>query len=276
MHMKRYRCFGTGPDTGNEALVVFLGASSGWSIEARQEFAAAKMANACVFITSNEDDAGPCVLDFYYPHARSPLCLHASLAAARYLHAHGIAEYSGSVLTSMTRQLLSFKHSGNELHVSVTPGQLTMLSPPIDTIAKMLNCAESAIRPPAVISSIGSPKLLVEMVSTDELYALRPRLQEVVDWGKQSAVSGIYAYAHREPDKYEGRNFNHLYENLEDAATGVAAGALSVLLAKSITVSQGVRLGNRCQISASRQDGSISVGGMVFEASSTGSVSDWS
>lgn len=276
MQMKRYRCFGTVPDSGNEALVVFLGASSGWSIEERQEFAASNLANACVFITSNEDDAGPYVLDFYYPHARSPLCLHASLAAAHYLHTHGIAEYSGSVMTAMDRQLLSFKHSGNELHVSVNPGQLTMPSPPIKTIAKMLGCAESAIKPPAVIASIGSPKMLVEMVSTDELYALRPRLQEIVYWGKQSAVSGIYAYAHRELDKYEGRNFNHLDENLEDAATGVAAGALSVLLAKSITVSQGVRLGNRCQISVYHQDGSISVGGMVFEASSTGSALDWS
>jgi predicted PhzF superfamily epimerase YddE/YHI9 len=223
-----------------------------------------------VFITT-EDAAGRCVLDFYYPHARSPLCLHASLAAAHYLHTQGIAEYSGSVLTAMNRQLLSFKHSGNELHVSVTPGQLTMLSPPIDSIAKMLNCAESAIKPPAVISSIGSPKLLVEMVSTDELYALRPGLQEIVDWGKQSAVSGIYAYVHRELDQYEGRNFNHLQDDLEDAATGVAAGALSLHLAKKISVSQGVRLGNSCKVSAYLTDCSISVGGLVFEACNMGS-----
>ncbi|WPX18658.1 hypothetical protein RHM58_00445 [Pseudomonas sp. 10S4] len=79
-------------------------------------------------------------------------------------------------------------------------------------------------------------------------------------------MSGVYAYAHHELNKYEGRNFNHLDENMEDAATGVAAGALSLFLARNIILSQGVMLGNRCQISASDCDGLISVGGLVFEA----------
>jgi PhzF family phenazine biosynthesis protein len=273
MHMKRYRCFGTDPESGNEALVVFVGASFEWSIEERQKFAASQMANACVFITSDEGNAGQCVLDFYYPHARSPLCLHASLAAAHYLHTHEIVQYSGSLLTAMNSQLLLFQHSGNRLQVSACPSELTMLSPPINTITNMLGCAESAIKPPALIASIGSPKLLVEMAAMDELYALRPQLQEIVDWGKQSAVSGIYAYVHRELDQYEARNFNHLEDHLEDAATGVAAGALSVLLAKSVIVWQGAGLGNSCQISADYYGGSISVGGLVFETCDAGSAS---
>jgi len=213
-----------------------------------------------------EDGVGSCVLDFYYPHARSPLCLHASLAAAYYLHTHNVAEYSGSVLTSMNKQLLTFRHSGNELHISVEPDQVKMPVPSMGAVAKLLGCTESAIKPPAAIASIGSPKLLVEMVSPEALYALRPPLNGIVEWGKVSAVSGVYAYAHHELNKYEGRNFNHLDENLEDAATGVAAGALSLFLARNIILSQGVILGNRCQISASDCDGLISVGGLVFEA----------
>ncbi|WP_274610353.1 PhzF family phenazine biosynthesis protein [Pseudomonas sp. TH31] len=266
MHLKRFRCFGTGPNSGNEALVIFEGASSGRSIAERQRFAAAQKAKACVFINIMEDGVGPCVLDFYYPHARSPLCLHASLAAAYYLHTHNVAEYCGSVLTSMNKQLLTFTHSGNELHISVEPDQVNMSVPSICVIAKLLGCTESAIKSPAAIASIGSPKLLVEMVSPEALYALRPALNGIVEWGQAAAVSGVYAYAHRELNKYEGRNFNHLDESMEDAATGVAAGALSLFLARNIILSQGVMLGNRCQISASDCDGLISVGGLVFEA----------
>lgn len=59
---------------------------------------------------------------------------------------------------------------------------------------------------------------------------------------------------------------NHLQDDLEDAATGVAAGALSLHLAKKISVSQGVRLGNSCLITAYHNDGSSSVGGMVLDA----------
>lgn len=266
MHLKRFRCFGTGPDSGNEALVIFQRGSSEWSVAERQKFAAEQKANACVFINTMEDGIGPCVLDFYYPHARSPLCLHASLAAAHYMQTHHVAEYSGSALTSMSKQVLTFAHAGNELRTSVEPDHVKRPVPTVGAVAELLGCTESAIKTPAAIASIGSPKLLVEMVSPEALYALRPHLNGIVAWGQRAAVSGIYAYAHREMNQYEGRNFNHLEESLEDAATGVAAGALSVLLARNIILHQGVMLGNRCQISASNCDGLISVGGLVYEA----------
>ncbi|NWB99484.1 PhzF family phenazine biosynthesis protein [Pseudomonas gingeri] len=266
MHLKRFRCFGTDPNSGNEALVVFQGRTIEWSVAERQHFAAEQKANACVFINIVEDGIAPCVLDFYYPHARSPLCLHASLAAAHYLHTHQVAEYSGSALTSMRKQILAFSHAGNELHTRVAPEPVTTPVPPIGAVAKLLGCPESAMKASSAIASIGSPKLLVEMASLEALYALRPPLNGIVAWGKASAVNGIYAYAHREMNGYEGRNFNHLDERLEDAATGVAAGALSVLLERNIVLHQGLMLGNRCQISASKGDGLISVGGLVYEA----------
>lgn len=266
MYLKRYRCFGTEPNSGNEALVIFEGASSGSSTDERQCFASAQKVNACVFINIGEDGVGPCILDFYYPHARSPLCFHASLAAAYYMHTHHAAEYSGSMQTSIGNQLLAFTHSENELSISVEPDQVKSPVPSMGAIAKLLGCDETAIKPTAAVASVGSPKLLVEMVSPEELYALRPQLTEIVEWGKVFAVNGIYAYAHCELNKYEGRNFNHLIESLEDAATGVAAGALSVYLAKNIILYQGLMLGNRCQITVSNCDGMIRVGGLVFEA----------
>ena len=65
------------------------------------------------------------------------------------------------------------------------------------------------------------------------------------------------------PNEYAGRNFNHLDVTLEDAATGVAAGALSVRLNADITLYQGRNLDNPCVIRASRAEGKIRVGGRV-------------
>lgn len=265
MHLKRFRCFGLGPHSGNEAVVIFGGISSEWSVEERQHFATMQNANACVFISVEKDGAVPYILDFYYPHSRSPLCLHASLAAAHYLQTSNIAEYSGLVLTSMNKQALTYTQSGNDMHVSVTPQPVRIPAPSLDSIARLLGCPTSAIKVPPAVASIGSPKLLVEMVSPEALYALRPHLHEIVEWGKTSAISGCYAYAHREGNEYEGRNFNHLEESLEDAATGVAAGALTVHLARDIILYQGQCLGNTCRISASVLDGMVCVGGRVFE-----------
>jgi predicted PhzF superfamily epimerase YddE/YHI9 len=163
-------------------------------------------ANACVFISVAKDGGELCILDFYYPHARSPLCLHASLAAAYYLQTHNAARYSGPVLTAMIKQMLTYTDSGNEVHISLAPHPVCTQAPSLDAIAKLLGCPASAIKAPAAVASVGSPKLLVEMVSPEALYVLRPHLPGIVEWGKTSGISGCYAYAHREKNEYEGRN----------------------------------------------------------------------
>jgi PhzF family phenazine biosynthesis protein len=266
MDIQRFKCFGTDPSSGNEALVIFDDATTKWSTAERQRFASEQKANACVFINQSEDGMGPYTLDFYYPHIRSPLCLHASLAAAHYLQTRDTRRYRGSALTVVNRQLLRFSRSGNELNISVLPSTVQTPVPNVTVIAGWLGCAPSSIKTPPSIASVGSPKLLVEMPSRQALYALRPNLNRICEWGKAAGVSGLYAYAHQDLNRYEGRNFNHLDEALEDAATGVAAGALSAHLGMNITLYQGAMLGNSCEINAHFRDGSIIVGGRVFEA----------
>lgn len=151
------------------------------------------------------------------------------------------------------------------MYTSAKPLPVQTPIPTIATLAGLLGSAGSAKHPPA-IASVGSPKLLVEMLGVGELYALRPELNRIVDWAKTSAVTGVYAYVHCELNRYESRNFNHHEEQLEDAAAGVAAGALSVRLAKSINLYQGTMLGNSREISASHHDGLTVIGGQVSEA----------
>ena len=75
MDVVELKCFGTQAGEGNAALVV----TGGMQDEAaRLAFAKASNKPACVFVDGE-------VLDYYYPHMRSPLCLHATLAAGKVL-----------------------------------------------------------------------------------------------------------------------------------------------------------------------------------------------
>ena len=114
---------------------------------------------------------------------------------------------------------------------------------------------------PALLSSVGSPKLLIEVANTGVLHALRPPLARIVEWGKDNGVNGCYVYCVVGKDEYEGRNFNHLDPAREDTATGVAAGALSAWLGRGIIMRQGAAMANPCRILTSVSGNDIYVGG---------------
>ena len=267
------KCFGSRPGEGNAALVVLGDASS----EAeRQAFAREQNRSACVFVDAADavvaddtsadgtgadgmgaaggggDAEAQFVLDFFYPHMRSPLCLHATLAAARVLlREHGAPL---AVQTIKRGQLLHLSERGADVFVRLQrqpvpdvaigpalPGALLGPGNPGAGPGAALRLAS----PPA-ITSVGSPKLLLELDSAAALHALRPDLARIAAWGKEHGVSGCYAWARRADGSFEGRNFNHLDPALEDSATGVAAGALTVHLGRAVTLHQGANLGQPC------------------------------
>jgi predicted PhzF superfamily epimerase YddE/YHI9 len=91
--------------------------------------------------------------------------------------------------------------------------------------------------------------------------ALRPDLASIVEWGTANGVSGCYVYCRLEDGEYAGRNFNHLDPALEDSASGVAAGALSVLRQRGLTLYQGEATGQPCMVRTRFEDGQVLVGG---------------
>ncbi len=126
MAIYELKCFGTGPGEGNAALVMIDGPAAA---EERQAFAKSANKSACVFI----DGA---TLDYYYPHARSPLCLHATLAAARVL----LADSPGpmTVHTAMHGQQLVLTRSGDRIFVSLAPQPAPQVTPPADLAERLL------------------------------------------------------------------------------------------------------------------------------------------
>jgi predicted PhzF superfamily epimerase YddE/YHI9 len=165
----------------------------------------------------------------------------------------------------MKKQPLAFDRASDTIFVSVDIQQADFPNVSISDAANLLRCDPGVLMSLPEVASVGSPKLLVEVASEDILYSLRPDLVGITEWGRANGVNGCFVYTRTgaSPNEYAGRNFNHLDVTLEDAATGVAAGALSVRLNADITLYQGCNLDNPCVIRASRAEGKIRVGGRV-------------
>ncbi|MCA1854770.1 PhzF family phenazine biosynthesis protein [Massilia oculi] len=251
MQIHALHCFGAAPGSGNPALVIEGGAPDA---AARAAFARARN-TTCVFL-----DAG--VVDFHYPHARSPLCLHATLAVTHVLFARQPEAPVLAVSTALRGQRLELLRDGDACYVRLQAQAVAQPAPVPGLLAAMGIAPVSA----PCAASVGSPKLLVEVADAAALHGLAPdraALAALHAWGAQAGINGIYAWCRLPDGRFEGRNFNHLDPALEDSATGVAAGALTVLLGHGITLLQGRASGRSCLISTRVAPGAVLVGGRV-------------
>lgn len=255
-------CFGTRPGQGNAALVLLDDVSDATQ---RQELARASGVSACVFIDGAADNR---TLDFYYSHMRSPLCVHATLAAARVL----LDDTAGPLVvrTALRGQALTLHRQADDVYVEVAeqPAPAPSLS---DELVARLIPSIALVSAPAV-ASVGSPKLLLEVRDSAALRALQPDLAAIHAWGKEHGISGCYAWCRRPDGALEGRNFNHLDAAHEDCATGVAAGALTVLLGRSLRIHQGDNVGKPCLLKTVLEGKTLLIGGAVAYARRDGKL----
>lgn len=261
MKTHRIDCFGRTDESGNPAIVVEC---SALATADRQAFARGQDAGATVFIDTNA--VGEVQLDYYYPHARSPLCLHATLAAAAVLFERDPGVGRVRFVTSVHRQILDVERADECIFIGVEAQPCPALNADATETARLLGGKQAdliGIRGPA---SVGSAKLLVEIADESALHALTPDLAGIAAWSRQHGVSGMYVYCRVGDDVYAGRNFNHLEPRFEDAATGVAAGALALSLARSLTLLQGDRLGQPCTLIVRYVNGAVQIGGRAVRA----------
>ena len=257
MQVTKVRCFGGAPGVGNIALVIENGPAGA---EQRQAFARDSGHGACVFLTPLQENPDRWEADYVYPHARSPLCLHASLAAAHVLLGRG-GGTQVTLITAMRGQQVVLTREADAVFAIVQKHAVAPIGIEPGLAAHLLGEPDLQLASPPLLSSIGSPKLLIEVVSPAVLHALRPPLDRIVDWGKENGVNGCYVYCVVGKDVYEGRNFNHVDPAKEDTATGVAAGALGAWLGRGVVMLQGAALGNPCRIVTQVRGNEIYVGG---------------
>jgi len=259
MHIQELLCFGIAPGSGNAALVVRDDYADAGQ---RQQFARERGKPACVYIDPAPD--GGLVLDFFYPHTRSPLCLHATLAAARVLLS--AAQPALTVRTALRGQPLRLLLRDGEVYVALSPQPAPQVALAPELPGLLLAAPGIRLASAPVIASVGSPKLLLEVADRATLHALVPDLPAIADWGQQHGVSGCYVWCRRPDGALEGRNLNHLDPAAEDGATGVAAGALTVHLQTGITLYQGANLGTPCLLRTEFRGENILIGGRTTPA----------
>lgn len=258
MHIHAFEVFGARPGAGNPALVI---EDDGLDDAARQAFARERELT-CVFL----DVAGGSIgyrVDYWYPHKRSPLCGHATLAVARLLFERHGGDAPLAVSTAMQGQRLGLRRDGEDYFIALQAQAAPQLALAPAALRDLLRAP--GLVPVVVprVASIGSPKLLVEVADADVLHSLAPDLPAIAAWGRDHGVNGMYVYCRLGPGLYEGRNFNHLEPGLEDSATGVAAGALTVLLGHGVALHQGRATGRDCLIRTRIDGDDVLVGGMV-------------
>lgn len=255
MRTSELLCFGSAPNTGNPAFVI----EDGPKDPAARQALAREHRKTVVFI----DDVGDRpVLDYWYPHARSPLCMHATLAVAHELFARHQGRSVLTVATAVTGQSLVLSRQGEDFYIEVRVQGAPDI-PALPDLAALLRLPGFQPASPPAVASVGSPKLLIEVANQHELQALRPDLLAITEWGKAHGVNGFYVWCRDVDGICEGRNFNHLDPAAEDSATGVAAGALTALLGRGITLRQGRATGRECVMRTRLEGDAILIGGRV-------------
>jgi predicted PhzF superfamily epimerase YddE/YHI9 len=261
MKLHRVHCFGRTDESGSTAIVV---ESSALAEPGRLEFARQQDASATVFVDANA--AGDPQLDYYYPHTRSPLCLHATLAASAVFFERYPCIERLRFVTSMHRQALAIEVVDEGIFVVLKAQRCQKSISDVAETAKLL-CVKSThlvgIRGPA---SVRSAKLLVEVADESFLNGLRPDLTGIIDWSRQHNASGMYVSCQLRDGVYAGRIFNHLEPRLEDATTGVVAAALALTLERSLTLVQGDVLGQSCALYARYMGGAVQIGGRAVSS----------
>lgn len=275
MRVHEFDCFGEKPGEGNPALVVEEGnGNPGW-----RRALARERGLTCVFVdpvdgrvdaqanvSGDMQDGEPAivaVLDYVYPHMRSPLCVHATLAAAQLLfERHGSGAPLG-VKTAMHGQTLVLSRAGEHVFVRLTRQEAPALELDTALPLRLLAAPDLVLASAPRVLSVGSPKLLLEVADVDTLYSLQPDLALIHVWGRNAGVNGCYVWCRTGEGEVKGRNFNHLEPALEDSATGVAAGALTLLLGQGLSVRQGRATGQACLIRTALEGDAVLVGGLV-------------
>lgn len=240
MQLSLLQGFGVNQNSGNKALVI---AKHQLNVQQKQDFAKEQNLPVCVFIDDYSADSF--TVDFYYPHRQSPMCLHGSLAAAK-VYFKTFQVTTAQIKTAAGTQISAKQINEEQIRLCVTPETVNKSLPSLHEVSEMLGLSPQFIQDIA-ISSVGSIKLLVRLAKVEQILGCTPNLAQIISWGKEQGINGIYAY-YKEKTNITGRNFNHLDPELEDSATGVAAGALTCYYQENLTINQGINLNNHCQI----------------------------
>ncbi|MCA8051819.1 PhzF family phenazine biosynthesis protein [Burkholderia arboris] len=205
---------------------------------------------------------------FWVPNHEMPMCGHATVGAVWLLHQNG--QLRRDRLTVKTRsgpvsvRINGHTNQGAAVEISQPVGRVEPLPQPQrsqDDILDVLGISRAQLAPLPIQNACTSRvKTLIPLSSPAVLDALRPRFDKIEALCASIGSTGLYPYATVDAGRqiFDARQFPRASGYPEDAATGIAASALSFgLLAngmveaspRTITVRQGRAMKRPSQIS---------------------------
>jgi PhzF family phenazine biosynthesis protein len=187
----------------------------------------------CVFIKFNDNIP---TLRFFSPEKEMNMCGHATLASAHILK----DTYNPTIFKTKAGDVtITYQPDGLiEMLLKAEPLYYTDFVP-TNRIAELLGIDMTAIKNTPVKISVGTPKVLIELRSTEDLWTMKPNFTAIAT----EIPQGIYPFVRINENLYYARQFNPATGINEDPVTGVAAGALGVHLKNKninrFTVEQG-------------------------------------
>jgi PhzF family phenazine biosynthesis protein len=204
----------------------------------------------------------------FYPSSEMNMCIHGTLAAAYLILEE--TKQEKCVFTTKVGNEIHIQQDKNCLQAALKEKHISNPSINNTILQLLLNFKDVlSLNPhlPCGVYSVGSPKLLIPLNSIEQLRNLNPNFESITQWSNETGVNGLYIYAplNNSTHKFAARAFNPKAGCNEDAATGVAVGALACALKfPQISVSQGDSIGRPCQLTATYHNSeNVLVGGIV-------------
>ncbi|WP_186103668.1 PhzF family phenazine biosynthesis protein [Burkholderia gladioli] len=260
--------FAAGPGGGNPAPIVIDAA--GMSDAQMQEVAQRHGHESGFVLPAPPGSDCDYEFRFWVPRHEMSMCGHATVGAVWLLHQAGrlrgdrlnILTRSGRVQARITGQ----SAEGAAVEISQPLGRVEPLPQARESraaILEVLGIDETQMAPlPIQNASTSRVKTLIPLASPAVLDALAPRFDRVEALCDRIGSTGLYPYASLDAGRqiFDARQFPRSSGYPEDAATGIAAAALSFGLlanglvepsARTITIRQGRTMRRPSQISVS-------------------------
>lgn len=236
---------------GNPAPIVLQ--AHGMSSEDMRRIAESFGHEAGFVLPRSGDDHDLC-MRYFVPNHEMEMCGHATVGALWLLREHDAWDGSPIRIRTLSGVVAARFHDGL-VQISQPNATLTELDEQqVQSIAAVLRISPEAVVRPVINASTSRVKTLVQVRTLPELRLLQPQFEDMEAVCGDLGSTGLYPFALvDEPSLvFEARQFPKASGYPEDAATGIAATALSFGLrrlglasanADLVTVRQGVSMG---------------------------------
>ncbi|MBN3726180.1 PhzF family phenazine biosynthesis protein [Burkholderia sp. Ac-20379] len=256
--------FAAAPGGGNPAPIVI---DAEGMTDAGMQAVAQRYGHESGFVMPAPADSGcDFELRFWVPNHEMSMCGHATVGAVWLLHRHGrLRRDSLRLLTRsgpVRARIAGESDDGAAVEISQPAGSVEALDDRRTrrAILDVLGIAEAQLAPLPIQNACTSRvKTLIPLASVADLDALQPRFDRIEALCADIGSTGLYPYAAFDATRaiFDARQFPRASGYPEDAATGIAASALSFgLLAngavdasdRTITIRQGRAMRRPSQI----------------------------